>query len=265
MLFGAPLSHDAILLPGRPQDQTPVHTCVDNGHLRYRGRVDDPSEWLAAAGFSVIPGLLSPEELQGVAKLLASSSDRSIGSRRFIEDSRCAELGRRIGRNPRMLALLPRDAVAVQCTSFIKGPANNWLVSLHQDLSIPVAERVESTECSGWSEKEGELYVRPPAAVLERLLAVRVHLDDCDESNGAIRVVPGSHKYGRLNSANVAGLREAHGEVSVPVARGDAMLMRPLLLHASSKCTGERPRRVLHFVYGPRQLPCGLRWRTAIG
>jgi hypothetical protein len=46
--------------------------------------------------------------------------------------------------------------------------------------------------------------------------------------------------------------------VSVP--RGGAMLMRPLLLHASSKAAADIPRRVLHFVFGPAQLPEGLRW-----
>jgi hypothetical protein len=46
--------------------------------------------------------------------------------------------------------------------------------------------------------------------------------------------------------------------VSVP--KGGAMIMRPLLLHASSKSSVGLPRRVLHFVYGPAALPEGLCW-----
>jgi hypothetical protein len=61
-------------------------------------------------------------------------------------------------------------------------------VSLHQDLSIPVAERVESPGCRGWSEKEDELFVQPPVSVLDSVLALRLHLDDCKERNGALRV-----------------------------------------------------------------------------
>src|SRR4051812_114307 len=51
--------------------------------------------------------------------------------------------------------VLPRGAVAVQCTLFDKSADKNWLVALHQDLSIPVPERVTHPDCSGWSEKEG--------------------------------------------------------------------------------------------------------------
>ena len=49
------------------------------------------------------------------------------------------------------------------------------------------------------------------------------------------------------------------GEVHVSVPRGGAMLMRPLLLHASSKILAHTPRRVLHFVFAPAIPPDGLR------
>ena len=83
--------------------------------------------------------------------------------------------------------LLPQEAVAVQCTLFDKSTDKNWLVALHQDLSIPVRERILNPECAGWSVKEGVVYVQPPVAVLESLLAVRVHLDDCGPESGPLR------------------------------------------------------------------------------
>lgn len=43
------------------------------------------------------------------------------------------------------------------------------------------------------------------------------------------------------------------------------MVMKPLLLHASHKVFVDRPRRVLHFVYGPSNLPHGLRWPPSVG
>jgi hypothetical protein len=49
----------------------------------------------------------------------------------------------------------------------------------------------------------------------------------------------------------------------LPVPRARAMLMQPLLLHASSKATGTSRRRVLHFLFGPPALPCGLAWPHA--
>ena len=87
--------------------------------------------------------------------------------------------------------------------------------------------------------------------MLEQLFAIRVHLDDCDDWNGALRVVPGSHRFGRLSQREALRERNQRGEHSVPVPRGGAMVMRPLLLHASSKATIDALRRVLHFVFRP--------------
>jgi ectoine hydroxylase-related dioxygenase (phytanoyl-CoA dioxygenase family) len=136
----------------------------------------------------------------------------------------------------------------------------NWLVPIHQDLSIPVAERVEHRELSGWSEKEGELFVQPPVSLLERMVAMRLHLDECGVEDGALTVVPGSHALGRLSTDAAIAARAERGAVTCPVPQGGVFALRPLLLHASSRATGKSRRRVLHFLFGPPQLPCGLRW-----
>jgi hypothetical protein len=57
---------------------------------------------------------------------------------------------------------------------------------------------------------------------------------------------------------------EERGEVVLLVPQGGALVMKPLLLHASPKATGATPRRVLHFVFGPLKLPLGLEWRDAV-
>jgi ectoine hydroxylase-related dioxygenase (phytanoyl-CoA dioxygenase family) len=159
--------------------------------------------------------------------------------------------------------LLPPDPVAVQCTFFDKSPARNWLVAAHQDLSIPVSRRIDSPAYTGWSRKEGVLYVQPPPAVLERLAAVRVHLDASTPDNGPLRVVPGSHRLGRLSAEEIEIARQRDGEITCLVERGGALVMHPLLIHASSKVSAPAPRRVLHFVYGPARLPDGLDWHDA--
>lgn len=226
--------------------------------------MDIDASQFAVVGYEVIPQVLREADIDRTLQSLQGLPTGRVGSRCLIELPWCAELGRRIGLDARVRRLSPANAVAVQCTLFVKSPSRNWLVTLHQDLSVPVAERVESAECSGWSEKEGEVFVQPPSQVLEQMLAVRLHLDDCDEQTGALRVVPGSHRLGRLSADEALRARKSSGEVSVPVPRGGVMLMRPLLLHASSRCASDRPRRVLHFVFGPREIPHGLRWRTSL-
>jgi ectoine hydroxylase-related dioxygenase (phytanoyl-CoA dioxygenase family) len=100
--------------------------------------------------------------------------------------------------------------------------------------------------------------------VLEQLVAVRIHIDDCPEESGGLRVVPKSHSQGRLSRERAEELRRHNGETAVPIARGEALVMRPLILHASSKATKVVQRRVLHFVFGPRSLPLGLERRWAV-
>jgi hypothetical protein len=72
--------------------------------------------------------------------------------------------------------------------------------------------------------------------------------------------VPGSHRLGRLTTAEAVRAKDELGEVCVEIPRGGAMLMKPLLLHASSKVSIDSMRRVLHFVFAPAELPGSLRW-----
>ena len=219
------------------------------------------SDTFQTEGFSVVRQVLPDAICERLTDHLRADS---AGTRELLSQPWCAALAAELRRHPALSELIPATHVAVQCTGFDKSPTHNWLVPIHQDLSIPVAERVSDTSLQGWSEKEGQLYVQPPRSVLEDLIAVRLHLDDCSVSEGPLRVVPRSHQQGRMCETAMHEARSTHGEVICVAQRGDALLMRPLLLHASSKSTGERPRRVLHFVYGPRDLPLGLGWaRTA--
>jgi Phytanoyl-CoA dioxygenase (PhyH) len=214
-------------------------------------------------GYFVIPGVIDAVLIRRLGAFVGGTAS-GAGSRRLLDESWCRHLAGALRGDARIRSLLPHNAVAVQCTLFDKSPTKNWLVAFHQDLSIPVSSRVNSPECSGWSEKEGHLYVQPPVSVLERLVAVRVHIDDCPAESGALRVVPHSHTEGRIDPSQAEALRQHHGETVVPVAQGGVLVMRPMLLHASSKATSPVPRRVLHFVFGPPMLPLGLEWRWAV-
>jgi ectoine hydroxylase-related dioxygenase (phytanoyl-CoA dioxygenase family) len=213
------------------------------------------------SGYFVIPGVIDPVLNRRLGAFVRGFADAGAGSRGLLDEAWCRHLAGALRGDARINSLLPRSALAVQCTLFDKSPTKNWLVALHQDLSIPVKARVDSPECSGWTEKEGELYVQPPVSVLEHLVAIRVHIDDCPVESGALRVVPKSHLEGRLNKEQAEALRSQNGETVVPVGRGGVLVMRPLLLHASSKATSPDPRRVLHFVFGRPELPLGLEWR----
>lgn len=217
-----------------------------------------------ARGFAVVPGVLAESECQSALDAVLEQGRFESRSRAWLTHPWCQKLARSLKQHAALAGIVAPTAVAVQCTLFEKSPDNNWLVSLHQDLSIPVREQVADSELTGWSRKEGALFVQPPVSVLESLVALRVHLDDCDAESGALRLVPGSHRFGRLDVRQAAALRDGHGEVTAAVKRGDVLAMRPLLLHASSKAMVPSFRRVLHFVFGPPVLPRGLRWATTV-
>jgi ectoine hydroxylase-related dioxygenase (phytanoyl-CoA dioxygenase family) len=186
------------------------------------------------------------------------------GTRCLLPLAWCAALACRLRLHPALSGLIPAGHVAVQCTYFEKSASRNWLVPIHQDLSIPVACRVDAPGLRGWSEKEGALFVQAPAELLAQLVAVRVHLDACGADDGPLRVLPGSHRLGLVAPEAAVLARNAAAEVTCEAAPGDALVMRPLLLHASSKASGQSRRRVLHFVFGPPLLTHGLAWRQAV-
>lgn len=159
---------------------------------------------------------------------------------------------------------LPAGAVAIQALAFDKTAATNWKVAWHQDLMFPFARPASDPAYSLPCRKDGVDFARPPRALLEELLAVRLHLDACDEANGPLRVVPGSHLGGVLSPADVAGKVDGGGTTTCLAAEGEALLMRPLLLHASSRAREPRHRRVLHLVFHPGE-PTSEPWHRALG
>lgn len=148
----------------------------------------------------------------------------------------------------------------VRAIFFDKKPGANWLVPWHQDLAIAVTERIETPGFTGWSVKDGTLHAHPPREILESMVTVRLHLDDCDASNGALKVLPETHRHGKLSTADIPNWTAKSEPVVCEMSKGDALLMRPLLLHASAPAENPKHRRVLHIEYATQELPNGLKW-----
>ena len=216
---------------------------------------------IAAHGFTLIAGLIDETERQ---QLLDAVGAVDAAGRRNMLTVPAIEA---LARSEKLLNLVrlhtgesPRPVRAIW---FNKSAAANWLVAWHQDLAIAVRERIDVPGFGVWSVKEDVPHVQPPAEVLERMLTVRIHLDEADGENGALRVIAGTHQLGRLSAEQIATLREERGETLCAAAAGDALLMRPLLLHASGRSTSDRPRRVLHIEYAGEELPGGLTWQAS--
>jgi len=157
-------------------------------------------------------------------------------------------------------SLCNAGATVVRTILFDKSPEANWLVPWHQDATIAVRERIDVEGFGPWSLKDGEPHCRPPRAILDSILVVRVHLDDCGPKNGPLRVIPGSHRRGLLSSDEVDRAAVSGPVLECCTPAGGAVVMRPHTVHSSPRAVSPTRRRVLHLEFCPLQLPGGLRW-----
>jgi hypothetical protein len=231
--------------------------------------MDDYRRAVEADGFAVVPDVV-PLELvdhhaEAVEPLLVGLTRVQGGVRDVL--GRVPAVRELAGSDLLRLwvePILGPDCVAVNATLFDKADGRNWKVPYHQDVTVRLKERVEVPGYGPWWEKSGVPHVWPPAEVIGRMLAVRVHLDDCGPDNGPLRVIPGSHRSGILDSPQIDEIRDRGPEVACPVGRGGLVVMRPLLLHASSPAEQPQRRRVIHIEYAVPELPDGLEWYEAV-
>lgn len=223
-------------------------------------------------GFCVVEGVLDRHDVEelrsAIDSLLATDSGRSKGNpygiRSLLEQAPIIEALARDARIRQFVTpVLGSAAFAMRATFFDKVANANWAVGWHQDRVIPVKNRQDSSGFSGWGRKAGVWHVEPPADVLANLLAVRVHLDDCLAGNGPLRVIPGSHRHGVFNDLERQNYRGP--ETVCEVRAGGLVIMRPLILHASSKAEVPGHRRVIHLEFAHSDLPNGLEWNSRVG
>jgi ectoine hydroxylase-related dioxygenase (phytanoyl-CoA dioxygenase family) len=223
-----------------------------------------PFPSLATDGFQIVPSFLDAGDVKGLCSAL-SGLDIAPGHRQLMERvPEVAALAVSSKVNALVNSVLGEAAAPVRSIFFDKTAGANWLVPWHQDLSIAVRERRDVPGYGPWSVKGGVPHVQPPPPVLEEMVTLRLHLDDCDASNGALLVIPGSHRSGRLDAAAIAAARAERKPVLCSMKAGDALLMRPLLLHASSEAVAPSHRRVIHLEYSASPLPLGLEWAESL-
>jgi hypothetical protein len=217
------------------------------------------SESFTAGGFDVCRGVFDIEEIEAlrveadvVAAAAGSACVRHLRSRSHAFEE--------LSTSSRLLGLLPRGLRPVRSILFDKTPDENWPVAWHQDLTIAVAEEQEVPGYGPWSIKDGHTHVQPPLELLAQMMTIRVHLDDTPEANGALRVIPGSHKSGKLSGDVVREIDKAFA-VTCECRAGDVLLMSPLIVHSSRRSTRPMRRRVIHFEYAREEaLDSRLRW-----
>ncbi len=238
--------------------------------LKVRERMSDMANAIERDGFAIVDGVLTAAQIDRLRSVAGtgtalSRNGSTYGSRNLLAIPEVRNLAADRAIRDLIEPVLGPSAMPVRALFFDKTPEANWPVLWHQDLTIAVAERHDLVGWGPWSTKAGVVHVEPPAVLLAAMLTIRLHLDDCHGANGALRVLPGTHALGRLTRDRIRRLREETPEITCEAAQGSALLMRPLLLHASSPARQPSHRRVIQIEYADQgALPAPLAWAAAL-
>jgi hypothetical protein len=210
------------------------------------------------AGACGVRALLSGREIDDLRAVADRLPVSRAGQRIFADIARFLKPGSSVG----SLAadVLGAFARPVRAVMFDKSASSNWAVGWHQDRTIAVRVRREVARFGPWSIKAGVHHVEPPFDILEGMITLRVHLDDCNADNAPLLIAPGSHRIGRIASADAARIAAGLGSYACKAAAGDVWAYATPILHSS--CRAQRPsrRRVLQVDYAADDLPGGLEW-----
>jgi hypothetical protein len=226
----------------------------------------DRSEQLESDGFVTIDSYLDPESIQSLLTGFQVVNGAATRTRRGVAFAQrnllAAPFVRAFvegGSVRNLLESIAPDVIPVRAILFDKTGDANWTVPWHQDRSIAVRERREVAGFGPWSVKAGVTHVQPPVEMLRQMVTLRFSLDSCGKDNGPLRAIAGTHLR-VLSADEVEAVVATQEEQLCTTAAGGVVIMRPLLLHASSPAKEVNHRRVLHIEFGPERLPGGLEW-----
>nr|WP_299333843.1 phytanoyl-CoA dioxygenase family protein [uncultured Psychroserpens sp.] len=159
----------------------------------------------------------------------------------------------------KLIRSIDKDAFMTKAVYFDKSPQDNWYVTWHQDIPINVSKKIDTEGFASWTNKKGVISVRPPETISKNTFSMRIHLDDTTIKNGALKIIPGSHRK-QLTDEDIKLISANSIPFISEVGSGGVQLLKPLVLHASSESKVQRRRRVLHLEFSSLELPNGLEY-----
>lgn len=247
---------------------SPPSFCIPREYAQLRGpRVSptfDPESLryrVKEVGVCRVNGILEDSKITELANAFPENVHgvRNLLDRRAIRDLACSEPVRKLAST-----ILGDHCFAVRGTFFDKAPQANWS-SFHQDLTIEVKTRKDAPGFVGWTKECGIHQVEPPPDILERMVSIRLYLDQSTKNNGPLKVFLGSHRYRRLSAEQIEQITRRELSVECLVPAGAALIMHPLTLRGSSISLIPSRRRVIRLDYAAEDLPYGLDWYQRVG
>jgi len=219
-------------------------------------------------GFSIVDGIYNDAEIDSILNSI-NKADQTNSTFRKSED--LFEIRQVLKEIPEILQfifsdnlkylisnIIGNDYFIVKSIYFDKPENSNWYVAYHQDLTISVDKKAEIENFVNWTKKQNQFAVQPPISILENIVTLRIHLDETNLENGALKVIENSHSKGIYRPENINWENEKG--VTCNVNKGGVMLMKPLLLHSSGRTTNSKKRRVIHIELSNIDLPKEINW-----
>ena len=233
--------------------------------VNYKGSIRE-------TGYVVIPSVFNHDEVHQwrelTAAALANADGRSMKSRggivyaaRNIFDffAESKTLWQKPVLQRVLESVLGHDFGLVRGLYFDKPPERSWSLPWHKDMTIAVKDNsIPSEQFTNPTRKAGIDHVEAPTSVLTQMLTLRIHLDDVTEHNGALQVIPGSHKTNDMKND------PGNPPKSIYLDAGDVLAMRPLITHCSGNSTigTSLHRRIIHLEFAANQiLPDQFQWQ----
>jgi ectoine hydroxylase-related dioxygenase (phytanoyl-CoA dioxygenase family) len=221
---------------------------------------------LETQGFTIIDNVFTPEETSAMISEIEKADTTTDTFRKSANLFAIRQFLKEIPQvkplifNQKILniinTLFGPNYFAVKSIYFDKPGTSNWFVAYHQDLTISVTQKHNVPGYGPWTVKQGQFAVQPPLTILDNIYTIRIHLDDTDENNGALKIVPGSHAKGIYRPETINWNIETETTCAVPA--GGIMIMKPLLLHSSARTVNNNRRRVIHIEFSNTQLTAPL-------
>lgn len=217
-------------------------------------------ENLQQLGYSILENIYIEEETNQILQFISDKElDKQFGVRYFLMNNE--ELAPLIftSKLKSLIQKISPNAFVVKSIYFDKPPNANWIVNWHQDITINVTGESDNPEYTKWRKTKKRTAVRSPSDILEKMFTIRIHLDDCSEKNGALRIIPKSHLQGVIQMKNITTAIKATEKIC-KVKKGGILLMKPMVLHSSKRVENEMNRRIIHIEFSSNELAEGVNW-----
>ena len=223
---------------------------------------------LRTRGHSLLNDIYTQREIKKISTLLykyfIDSKEPTFGKRTLLMDLPSLKQFLLNENLLEIVKFIDPKAFLTKAIYFDKPQTQNWSVGWHQDLPINVKEKIPAEGFTSWTHKKGINSVCPPEELLHSIFTIRIHLDDTNEQNGTLRVVPGSHKQ-RFSDDEINTITANSSPSLCEVKSGGVHLMKPLILHSSTKSTTQKKRRVIHLEFSSVELPGEMEWLERVG